>query len=690
MERKRQFLTTLFDNLAGYIEVRAISKQGVLRYFCKTTEIDKLIKNLKERLFTGEIYFGVCPRDSKKGKEENIKQVRCLWIDLDCEDAKDQEKKLSEIRKFEFEPSIIVNSGHGLHCYWLLDEIYEIHNEKELMHIKGIVKGLTKAIPGADHAFDLSRILRIPGTQNRKIPGNIAEVELINFNPELRYPLKEFEMYKVPVEEVKKVEAISYEEIPERFWRLLEEDEKLRKTWEGKRTLKDQSPSGYRLAMANLLTNLEFTESQMKAILIALPSGETENKTGNQLEKDCERCILKAEIQKKKQSEEKGNITQKENLTSLGDVLKVFKKWLELEETDYIEVIIATILSNEIPGDPVWLFVIGPPGASKTEVLRSFNGLKDRIYSTSKLTAQTLISGKQTKNYDPSLLPRLDGKTLIIKDFTSILGIQREARETIFSDLRDAYDGYLDKDFGNIGHKGYQSHFSLIGNVTPVIDRYTALQQTLGERFLKIRLTGSEMNSKILKAMDNEIMQEEMRNELRNITIQFFKRKFEIEKIEFPEEIKMKTARLAEFVAICRTAVNRDQFRGNILTYLPEYEIGTRIGIQLKKLGRSLACIREKQQTGEDEYKILKRIAEDTLPSKRRTLLEFLYQRNSEWLTTSEVAKEIGIERQTCLLALQDLQVLKLVETEKQEHKAGVPWAWRLTEKMNDLFIKIN
>lgn len=66
-----------------------------------------------------------------------------------------------------------------------------------------------------------------------------------------------------------------------------------------------------------------------------------------------------------------------------------------------------------------------------------------------------------------------------------------------------------------------------------------------------------------------------------------------------------------------------------------------------------------------------------------------MYRNNFRWLTTSEVAKEIRIERLTCLRALQDLQVLRLVETEKEEYAQGKPWSWKLTKEMNDLFIKI-
>ena len=35
---------------------------------------------------TLNIYFGVCPRNGKKGTEETVKMVRALWTDIDGKD----------------------------------------------------------------------------------------------------------------------------------------------------------------------------------------------------------------------------------------------------------------------------------------------------------------------------------------------------------------------------------------------------------------------------------------------------------------------------------------------------------------------------------------------------------------------------------------------------------------------------
>ncbi len=56
------------------------------------------------------------------------------------------------------------------------------------------------------------------------------------------------------------------------------------------------------------------------------------------------------------------------------EYLKTLSKWLYLEDTQAIDIIVATAISICLPGDPVWLFLVDPAGSSKTELLRSFKG----------------------------------------------------------------------------------------------------------------------------------------------------------------------------------------------------------------------------------------------------------------------------------------------------------------------------
>ena len=71
----REFFQALFDGTRGYIEVRAIDPTGkVERYFYTVKDIDRLSTQLTDPDLSDfkntNVYFGVCPRREKQGKEE--------------------------------------------------------------------------------------------------------------------------------------------------------------------------------------------------------------------------------------------------------------------------------------------------------------------------------------------------------------------------------------------------------------------------------------------------------------------------------------------------------------------------------------------------------------------------------------------------------------------------------------------
>jgi hypothetical protein len=100
-------------------------------------------------------------------------------------------------------------------------------------------------------------------------------------------------------------------------------------------------------------------------------------------------------------------------------------------------------------------------GGGKTELLSALQK-RPSAYFLSSLPEKTLISGYRDpkhKDRDPSLLPQLDGKVLVIKDLSPLLSMRRESRNQILGDLRDAYDGFTDQGRGNLGRVYYTARF---------------------------------------------------------------------------------------------------------------------------------------------------------------------------------------------------------------------------------------
>jgi len=379
---------------------------------------------------------------------------------------------------------------------------------------------------------------------------------------------------------------------------------------------------------------------------------------------------------------------------NLEEFKRNLNKWLHLEDKEVLDVILASVISEKIGGDPFWLFLIAPPGGSKTEILRSFAG--DYAYHLSDMTSKTLVSGlmigtgeKRRKIKD--LLPQLDGKVLIFKDFTTILEKSRDERREIISQFREAYDGSFSKKVGTVDEKiSYNSRFGLIAGVTPVIDSHWKLMQQLGERFLKIRLN-EDTDAVTEKAEQNEGKEKIMRQELFENTEKFIS-SISYDKIPiFDKRFAKRIHKIAKFVAVARTPISTQGSSSEFyFEQIPTPEVPTRIVKQLKKLSKCLAMIRGKPEVGEEELKTLLRVAEDTIPPDRMAIIRVIRQFENDSLagcSRTKINELVAIPETSLRRILGQLKRLDLIRENIQKDNYGNPqhFSYRLTEVSPDI-----
>lgn len=378
------------------------------------------------------------------------------------------------------------------------------------------------------------------------------------------------------------------------------------------------------------------------------------------------------------------------------EVEDYFNKWLFLENTEAIQVAAAVALSTQMPGDPIWMFLTAPPGGCKTEIINAFS-LCPQAYVTSSLTPRALVSGANDKDgTDPSMLPKMDNKTLCIKDFTVILGKKEADKEEIFSILRDAYDGSTSKDFGNGLKRSYKVHFSILAGVTPVIYNSSTIQSGLGERFLKYYMGDSidhhyEMEI-MMRAMENVSHEFEMRKELQTVVyeyMQYMTRIIQAPGFKYPEiprSMYSKLANSVKFASTMRGTVTRDFRNNDIVTSKPFREHGTRLIKNLAKLLIHLALVRGKSVVTEEEYRIVRKIILDTVDQRAEEIVRKLYvacPTEDDSIPTREVGRITKYNSQTIVRIMNDYNLLGIVSKTGKNNK----FEWTIAKRMREILI---
>ena len=118
--------------------------------------------------------------------------------------------------------------------------------------------------------------------------------------------------------------------------------------------------------------------------------------------------------------------------TPLDRCLGVYREWLDLPNTDPVVAAIGGVAANLMPGDPLWLMLVGPPGSGKTEVIAPVGGLS-YVHPAATVTEAALLSGTAQKERETGAtggLLRQVGEfgIILVRDFSGVLAMHREAR----------------------------------------------------------------------------------------------------------------------------------------------------------------------------------------------------------------------------------------------------------------------
>lgn len=172
--------------------------------------IDDGLPVIGARLHT---YFGVHPTseipdtDAKGNKRQSrnvrsripiIELINCLYAEYDAKDFGAEDRAngkllaMDHIDALKVQPSVIIDSGGGYHCYWILDEPTVLDTPESTEHARSLQKRWVEFVGGDKGAADLTRVLRLPGTYNWKYTPE-PEVVFVRYDIGLEFDLESLE-----------------------------------------------------------------------------------------------------------------------------------------------------------------------------------------------------------------------------------------------------------------------------------------------------------------------------------------------------------------------------------------------------------------------------------------------------------------------------------------------------------------
>jgi hypothetical protein len=197
---RKEFLEAIFldyyQEHNGFIIVKTVKRSEdriSLRYF---PNLEILAK--EQYPDDRDVYFGICPRERMKPGPEFIKYLLVLWADINIgsdghkdgrQDFQGPREAAKAIREFPRPPSIMVNSGHGVHLYWLLATPVELSDqERAKMALDNINEKL-----GNRGESSLDAFMRLPDTVNTKVDHSFMSCKVTFINSGFKYSLQDFE-----------------------------------------------------------------------------------------------------------------------------------------------------------------------------------------------------------------------------------------------------------------------------------------------------------------------------------------------------------------------------------------------------------------------------------------------------------------------------------------------------------------
>ncbi len=296
-EKKTRDLENFFNLIYGSLPPGHFAylwvKRGKSKVTFWTDSPQQLAKTADLRAMDHDVYVGVCGRVGGKTSSERLLETEAsfipafvLDIDIDRGEHSKTGKKYAPsleaagqlIANLPLPPTMIIQTGGGYQCWWVFNEPEELDSDEARLRLKGLWRGWNEFVRDRaralgftiDSTFDLSRVMRVPGTYNHK-QTSPRDVYIVKHSPDILYNPYDFDDWFIDAklgvrcDEEEQAAAVDF---PQRKHAVLMlNDQHYRQLWTHELRLDDQSQSGYDLALGNAAAAAGWSDSEIEAMM---------------------------------------------------------------------------------------------------------------------------------------------------------------------------------------------------------------------------------------------------------------------------------------------------------------------------------------------------------------------------------------------------------------------------------------
>lgn len=375
-------------------------------------------------------------------------------------------------------------------------------------------------------------------------------------------------------------------------------------------------------------------------------------------------------------------------MKNIEQLMELYQKYFFLPDPGVVALACATIISNRMSGDPVWLMIVGASSGGKSEIINAMTGLTGFVHPISTLTSNTFLSGMKSGGKETSLLKKIGpAGVLAMKDFTSILSLGPDTQVAVMGQLREIYDGSIVKETGTGDKLEWHGKLNLIAGSTDAIYLVEGKFNEMGSRWITYTMKEQDREETTRRALNNDGKINEYRKEIADEFAKYNEymiSNIPSEPVILEDELLEDIIKLTNFSALARTPTNRN-FRGEIMLSLSP-ELPMRLAKQCSMLARTFTYMNDMKPPTQF-YHLIHQVAIDTIPKQKRLAIETLA--GYDEVTTSGVATKLAYPTSTVRTWLEDLNVRNIVI--RKSGSGGDRWSLNKKHRpLIDKFFSVN